>query len=185
MDVKGIAVKATFDYVAHKYPNEIKQWLNSLPFQSKSIYSSPIYATSWYPLSESLIIPTQKIGSLFFQGNNEKAAWDLGRYSAEVALKGIYKIFVKISSPNFMLGRAARIFSSYFNPADIEILESQPKHVVLKLGSFEFNDRLIIYRIAGWLEQALEITQSTNIVVKPMQEFNDKMIAAKIIMDWN
>ena len=32
---------------------------------------------------------------MFYNGNLEEGAWEAGRYSAEKALTGIYKIFVK------------------------------------------------------------------------------------------
>ena len=64
---------------------------------------------------------------MFFSDEKE-AGLELGRYSAEISLKGIYKIFLKISSPNFVLARASNVFNTYYNPGIVEIIENKKKN---------------------------------------------------------
>jgi len=158
MEIKGTAVKTTPEFVKERFPGRYMEWLQSMPSSSRTIFEQPIYATSWYDLIESVIIPTQKVGDLFFDGNHTEAAHMLGRYSAEVALKGIYKIFVRVSSPHFVLSRASSIFSAYYNPSVIRVIEGKDRRCVLELKQFKTNEKLIMNRIAGWVEQTLEIT---------------------------
>lgn len=181
MQIKGTAVKATPDFVRNVHGDRYKEWLNALPEKSRNIFLDGVYATNWYPLTESVIIPTEKAGDLFFDGDHIKAARELGRYSAEVALKGIYKLFVRVSSPHFVLSRASSIFSAYYDPADISILEKGEKSAVFQFAGFDEKDKLIIHRIAGWIEKTLEITLKSALSV----EVKSKTVGTKCTFTTN
>ncbi len=184
MEIKGSAVKATPDYVKVNFLNRYHEWLKSLPPASRDIIEKPIYATTWYPLIESVIIPTQKVADLFFQGDYNKAAREVGRFSADIALKGIYKIFVRISSPQFVLSRASSIFSTYYQPAEIKVVESTDKKAVLQLEKFHIDEKLIMERIAGWIEHTLEITLKSPLKVDVENIINGKNLTARITAMW-
>ncbi len=185
MQIKGTAVKATPDFVRAKHNDRFREWINSLPESSKKILLEGVYSSNWYPLTESVIIPTEKAADLFFDGDRIKAARELGRFSAEVALKGIYKLFVRVSSPHFVLSRASSIFSAYYDPSDISILEKGERTAILQFSGFDEKDKLIIHRIAGWIEKTLEITLKSALSV----EVKSKTIGTKctftITVEWD
>ena len=185
MEIKGTAVRSTPDYIKEKYPARYLEWIQSMPPSSKTIFEQPIYATSWYSLTNAVIIPTQKAGDLFFGGNHEKAAWEIGRYSADVALKGIYKIFVRVSSPHFVLSRASSIFAAYYKPSDIKVIESKDKSCVLQLAQFKQDELLIMQRIAGWLAKTLEITQKTALSVGVSNDVINGELLTRITAKWD
>jgi hypothetical protein len=97
-----------------------------------------------------------------FYGGNTKGANEMGRISADVALKGIYKLFVKAGSPQFIVSRASTILSSYYRPCELTVFESRDKNVTLHISKLTNMDRLIEERITGWIERALEINGCTN-----------------------
>ncbi|MHC1704165.1 MAG: hypothetical protein AB9846_09685 [Tenuifilaceae bacterium] len=185
MEIKGTAVKATPDFVKDKFGPRYNEWLKSLPETSKQIMEQPIYATTWYSLIDAVIIPTQKAAELFYNGNYATAANEIGRYSAEIALKGIYKIFVRVSSPHFVLSRASSIFSTYYQPADIRVIESAEKKAVLQLSKFHPNEKLIMNRIAGWIEKTLEITLKSALKVDVENHIEGSNLTSRITIIWN
>ncbi|MEW5846611.1 MAG: hypothetical protein AB1777_10160 [Bacteroidota bacterium] len=184
MEIKGTAVKATPDFVKANFINRYSEWVKSLPQASREIIEKPIYATTWYPLIESVIIPTQKVADLFYEGDYPKAAREIGRFSADIALKGIYKIFVRISSPQFVLSRASSIFQTYYQPAEIKVVESADKKAVLQLEKFHIDEKLIMERIAGWIEHTLEITLKSPLKVDVQNIVNGKNLTARITAMW-
>lgn len=185
MEIKGSAVKATPDFVKEKFGSRYGEWVKSLPEKSKTIIEQPIYATTWYSLTDSVIVPTQKVADLFYAGNSAKAASEIGRYSADIALKGIYKIFVRVSSPQFVLSRASSIFSTYYHPSEIRVVESAEKKAVLQLSKFHPNDKLIMNRIAGWIEKTLEITLKSALKVDVENHVEGSNLTSKITIMWN
>lgn len=184
MEIKGSAVKATPDFIKANFYNRYHDWTKSLPESSRQIIEQPIYATTWYPLMESVIIPTQKAADLFYGGDHAKAAREIGRYSSDIALKGIYKIFVRISSPHFVLSRASNIFSTYYQPSDIKVVETAEKKTVLQLSKFHPNEILIMDRIAGWIEHTLEITLKSPLKVQVENKIDGNTLSSRITAVW-
>jgi hypothetical protein len=185
MEIKGTAVKTTPDFVKEKFPDRYIEWMLSMPEHSRKVLEQPIYATSWYNLIDSVIIPTQKVGDLFYNGNQEAAGHALGRYSAEIALKGIYKIFVRVSSPHFVLSRASSIFSAYYKPSVIRVVESKDKRCVLQLSEFHPDEKLIMNRIAGWIEKTLEITLKAALRVDVQNKIVGSKLETFISIEWD
>jgi hypothetical protein len=114
-------------------------------------------ASSWYSLQSAVIEPTQKICTLFHNGN-EQGAWELGRFSADHSLRGIYSMFVKLGSPGFIVSRGSRIISQYYRPCEMKIIENQSRRARVQITRFEEPSRLVEMRIAGWMERAIELS---------------------------
>ena len=164
MEVKGTAVISIPEFVKDRFHNRMGEWLESLSVESRAIMSKKILASSWYPLSEAVLEPTRKICDLFYDGQ-DKGAWEAGRFSADHGLQGVYKVFVKVATPQFLISRAGRIFSSYYRPSQIEIDEVKAGNVIMRVVEFPEPDRLIEARIGGWVERALEICGCRNLEV--------------------
>lgn len=184
MEVKGSAVNSVPEFVRIKYGESFDEWLDSLSEDSRKIMKEPIIpAISWYPIRPGLIEPTRKICELFY-GNDEKGAWEAGRFSAEKGLIGIYKIFVKLGSPKFIVGRAATIFSSYYKPSTMEITDQSEKKVVLHIKEFPELERLVELRICGWIERALEISGSKEVKVDLTKSLTKQDPLTEIVAQW-
>lgn len=154
MTVKGSAVLATPMFVKNKFPLRYDEWIDALPPASKAIHTRAILASDWYPLHDALIEPIKKICDLFY-GGNERGAWESGKFSAEYALNGFYRIFLKLGSPKFMIDRAARVFSSYFSESELCVVEASSKRCVMQIMAFPEPYLLLDLRIGGWMERAL------------------------------
>ncbi|MGD2034305.1 MAG: hypothetical protein PVF73_04560 [Bacteroidales bacterium] len=158
MEIKGTAVVAIRDYVKLNHKEEYDKWIDSMPGESSNLFKGAIDSSKWYPLKEGGIIPTKKAVDLLFEGNYEKGPWIMGRFSAEKALTGIYKIFVKASSPGYIVQRASRIFATYYQPCKMEAKKSTDNSTLLEISDMTESDPVIENRIGGWIEKALEIS---------------------------
>jgi hypothetical protein len=156
MEIKGSAVKTIPDYLKKVYPEKFSTWLEALPETSKKYFTEPVLPSNWYPLHDAGIVPTEVLGQILF---NEpiKGAWQCGRFSAETALTGIYKFFIKAASPSFIIDRASRILSTYYQPCNMLVTEKGSDYVILQITQFDVPSKLIEGRIGGWMERAIEI----------------------------
>ncbi len=162
MEVKGTALKTTVDFVKSKFPYQYEQWFQSLPEKSKLILKN-INVANWYPMKESYIIPIDKLVEMFYPNNPKSGAEEIGKYSAEIGLKGIYKVFLMVASPNYLLKRASHVFSTYYMPSDIQVSENLDRKLVLRITKFTETSQNLEYRIAGWCLRALELTNCNNV----------------------
>ncbi len=185
MEVKGTAVKSIKDYVESKYKAQYNNWIQSLPESSQTIMNNAIFANNWYPMKDAAVVPTKAIAKMFYNNDIKKAALEAGHYSAEVGLKGVYKIFVRIASPNYIMERAGRVFTSYYSPSNIIVLNKHDKGLTLHITKFPEPDEVIEYRIAGWCERALEFTNCKNVkanITKSLAKGDD---LTEILMTWS
>ena len=157
MEIKGTAVKSIKEFVTARYADRYTEWFSSLTPASQEVFNVAL-TNGWYPLKEGILEPTIKIAELFYDGDVKKGAWESGMYSAEVALNGVYKIYVRFSSPGHVVDRGSRILPAYYNPITIKQLVREKNFVKFEMLECEGIDEIVEYRIAGWMYKALEIS---------------------------
>ncbi|MFC1732085.1 hypothetical protein ACFL6I_17385 [candidate division KSB1 bacterium] len=169
MNVKGEVLISLPLFIMKKFgKKEYERWLNSLAPAARKVFSSPLNKTEWYPLKETLVKPTNKLCELFYK-NNMRGAFECGRFSAEYGLKGIYKVLVKLSSPQILINRAGKILHNYYEPSEIDVFAETKNSVVVRITKFSEMTSCIEQRIAGWMQRAVEITGSNHVEVKITQ----------------
>lgn len=166
MKVKGTIVTSVQEFVKENFPNRYQEWIDRLTAESKTIYNKSVMAAEWYNYQEGLIKPTELAGEMFYGGDVKKISWEIGRFSAEVGLKGIYKVFILIATPQFIMKRGGKIMESFYQPSVLEIGEERPKGVDLLITEFPEPSLVAENRIAGWIEKALEICGVKNISIE-------------------
>ncbi len=142
-----------------------ERWLQALTPQTRDLIAGGILASKWYPLDEAFVKPTLKVCELFFNGRLQ-AARQLGRFSADYALRGVYRFFVKIGSPGWMVKKATRILPSYYRPAQGELLEASSEMARFRICKLVEKTGIAELRIAGWLERGLEVSGAKSRTVK-------------------
>jgi len=166
MYVKGTAIKSIPQFVKFYHPDKFANFLDSLSESSKQIMGEVIIINYWYPIYEAYYFPLEAIRTLFFEGDTQKCATNIGRFSAQTALTGIYKIFLKLGSPNHIIQRATKIFSTYFNPAHLVVVDHSHKNCVFRVTEFGKMQEIAEYNILGWCEMALELSGCKNLKIQ-------------------
>jgi hypothetical protein len=185
MEIKGSAVKSIVEFIKKNYPDRYQEWLNSLPEESKKIFLETVLPSKWYPMNESAVVPTRHLAELFFNNDVELGAWESGRYSAEMALHGIYKFFIMAASPFFIISKESKILSTYYNPSEIVVVEKGDNWVLVDITRFEEPSVIIEHRICGWIERALEISGAKNVKVNVRKTMTKGDDVTEMYMSWN
>jgi hypothetical protein len=184
MEVKGTAIKTTRDFIKVKFPDRYNAWFNALPAESKILYETALNATGWYPLIDAYIIPINKVIEMFFNNDAKTGGEELGKYSAEVALKGFYKVFLLVASPTFLIQRASKIFTTFYQPSKIAVEVVNANSAILKILEFEGINIALEYRVAGWVIRALELANCR----EPVYEINSSLARGEnetdILFSW-
>ncbi len=166
MLVKGAAVNILPKYVQKNFGKEaLTQWLNSITPAAREVFDGSISAKDWFPLKEAFIEPTATLCQLFYNWDY-KGAWELGRFSADQSLRGIFKLFVKFGSPEVLINRAGVAFSTYYDPSTIKVQLDDQGFPIMRIMEFADIDKLVEMRIGGWIERALEISGCKNVGIK-------------------
>lgn len=158
MEVKGTSVRSIHEFMDKFHPLRKQDWLNALSPESRKIMGGLLFSNNWYPLKLSLTEPMKVISRLFYGNDDVKTARTMGKFSADVALSGTYRFFVQFGSPKFIIERAGRVFTTYFQPSEIVVINAQKNSLLVHVTKFPESDTIIEENIAGWMERALEIS---------------------------
>jgi hypothetical protein len=183
MEIKGSAVKSIPEFIRKFHPEKYSAWMELLPEPSRQIFAGGVLPSGWYPMQDAAIVPTEALGTLIF-GDAVKGAWQCGRYSAESALTGIYKFFIKAASPFFIIERAGRIFSTFYQPSVMEVVQKGTDYVILHITRFDEPSNLIEGRIAGWIEKAMEIHGVSFVTVDITRSLTKGDPFTEIVVKW-
>lgn len=155
MQVRGSVVSNINTYVKETHPDGYDQWINSLSELSKELMQRTA-SSKWYPIHDGILNPTKNMCDLFY-ANSKEGAWKSGRFSAEVGLTGLYKVFVVISTPTFLIKRASRVLATFYDPTDVKVVDNSDHSMLVHFTRLPTPNEYLEYRIAGWMEKALEI----------------------------
>ena len=184
MNVKGTAVKSIPEFVDRNFPTRKQEWLSALPENSRKIMNGLIFTNNWYPIVESLTIPMKTISSVFYNGDDIKTARTMGKFSADIALHGVYKFFIQFGSPKFIIERGGRIFQTYFEPSEIVVLNAQKNSLTMQITKFPESDIIIDHNVAGWIERALEISGCKNVKAEILKSISTGNSFTDIAITW-
>jgi len=159
--VKGVAVIASIRYVREEYGDEaIGRVLAALPGEDREAIGPNPLVSSWYPMPAFLHFMQEAEKQLGEQ--DPKLVRNMGRASADYGITTIYKIFFKVGSPEFIIGKATRVFGRYYDTGEIVPVESAPGHAVFDIKDFEGAPQFCA-RIRGWMERTVELAGAKNL----------------------
>lgn len=163
MEVKGSAVIVLPMFIKSNLGTKnYNLWLESLSKEARKVYESKILITSWFPLRAIFTEPTRKMCDLFYK-KDPRGAWEVGRFSADYALKEFYKVFIRVATPRALTKRASQIFSTYYRPSSMKTEDVSKNKTILKITKFPEMELIVEMRILGWIEKTLEICGYRNI----------------------
>jgi len=186
MNVKGTALAVLPIFIENKFGKEgLNRWLDSLDSQASALFKDPnaVKINQWYPLKESYLEPTAVMCDLFY-GNDPKGAWEIGRFSADYALKGVYKAFVKMTSVSFFIKRASLLMTTYYQPSAMELKSSTYSQAILHMTEFPESHRLIESRIGGWIQRSLEIHGCQEVRVDIVKSLAEGDPHTELVLSW-
>lgn len=157
MEVKGTAIAVLPKFIEERQgPDGLKKWKNALSAEAKKVFNEGVMLTGWYPIKEIYLEPTALLCEMFYNSDTGTAL-EIGRYSADYALRGVYKAFVKLSSVRNFIKRANVVMATYYRPSAMEIITIEPRRLVLHITIFAVPSEHAELRIAGWIQRGLEI----------------------------
>jgi hypothetical protein len=183
MEIKGTSVRGTYEYVKKLFPEKLELWVDNLPESSRDIMSNLVLSNKWYPIQDGLIAPIQLISTMLYDGDEVNTAFIMGRYHADITLTGIYKFFVK-NSPWFIIERGLRVFSTYFQPCEMKIVNLGKNKIAIHLLFFPEPHNIVDASIAGWTERAIEISGGINVKSEVTSSLANNDDITEIIFTW-
>lgn len=163
MKIKGTALVALPLFIKKKFgPAGLEKWLSALSPSIKKTYSERNKPYEWYPLEDVYLEPVRKMCDLFYAGNLH-GAWELGRFDAENALNTVYRLFLMLGSPQYLIKKASTLFPTYYQGSQVEILDLSKGKSRLRISNYGQMNKVNENTIGGWIERGMELSGAKNI----------------------
>ncbi len=121
-----------------------------------AIVEGKVLAGSWYPFAHfTQLLETAE--SIFGGGIDEFARRE-GASCADYDLRGVYRVFVRFTSIDFVIERSGKVWRQYYDSGDLVILETEGTRVVFELREFGAPHRGHCGTVLGWSERAAELS---------------------------
>lgn len=183
LKAKGPLFKGTLKYVKEKYgENRIQEIKTKVPEEVKKFLDSTILDSAFYPASwlayinEAIISPNDP--------EAEKIYKEIGRFSADSAYHGIYKLFFMVSSPKFMVGRASNVWKTYYSQGILKMEGKEGNNAQIFIFNSEINHKSLCLRIEGFIERIVELTGGKNPKLEHLKCFSKGNDVEEWLLNW-
>ncbi len=182
-EVKGSVIAATVDFARARFGDEgCNQWLAALPSDSQEIVRTPL-ASSWYDLTCGLIAPTRVLCDLFMNGR-ASATREIGRYSADKTLTGIYRVLLKLGSPSFTCKKAPIAMMTLYRPGKATVVALGEGTCTVRVHNLGDTGGFVEERMVGFVARALELAGGKAVDVS-WRPSDDEANARDVLMLWS
>lgn len=163
--VKGTALKSTIDFLkSHMGDEPFQKLLKGLTPEEAAVVTSPILMSGWYEFSFLRKLMKLAEGQVALSAGRS-LGWELGRYSAEAALSGIYKLFFKVADVGFIVKKASYLFPTLYDSGIMEVIDLQPNAAVMRVKDFNEPSSEFCDRLQGWMERTVELTGRQRVAI--------------------
>ncbi|MGO8991709.1 MAG: hypothetical protein ACLQVI_00165 [Polyangiaceae bacterium] len=155
--VRGSAILTRVRYVKEKFGDEgWKRLEPTLSALSKQVLSGPVENRTWHPF-ETFIDLNVRIDALFGRGDN-RLCYDIGAYGADKNLTTLYRVFFRLGSVSFIMGKAAALWSEHYDSGKLLSASDESKALTLTLEDFATPHCAHCFSVMGWAARSIELT---------------------------
>ena len=184
VQIKGSTIKETIDQIKSRAGDQaFQKVLGLLDEPTRKIFEGEIFASTWYPLDGYIRFLEVEIRVL---ANGREEAITRGAEAVnERQLKGIYKAFVKVGSPEYVIERIAAVHMTYFQGVSVDVQLPEPRKALIKYTGFEKQHRIMGFAIVGFFNKALELSGANDAVVYFTTPIEEDRGYAELSIAWS
>jgi len=164
VQIKGSAIKETIEQIKSRAGEAaFQKILGLLDDETRRVLAGEIFSSTWYSLD--LFTRFLEIEIKVLADGNEEMVTRGSEAVIERQLRGIYKAFVKLGSPEFVIKRIAAVHATYFQGVPIEVQMQGNCRALVKYTGFEKQHRIMGFAIVGFFKKALEISGAKDVAI--------------------
>ena len=163
-DIKGRVLLDTLAAIkAREKEAALARIVENLSEKSRRTFESPILFSDWYPLDAYAEFLESDVRETM-NGNYDELARRSGKV-VELQLRGVYRIFVRLGSPKFVITRISAVHQTYFRGVKI-VPEVEGHRATIRYFGFQKQHNIMEHAIVGFFRKALEISGANGIELK-------------------
>ena len=184
VQIKGSAIQETINQIKNRAGEDaFQKILALLDEEARNVFKGEIYSSTWYPLD--LFARFLELEIRVLADGKEEMVTRASEAVIERQLRGIYKAFVKLGSPEFVIKRIAAVHETYFQGVPIDVQLAGHGKAVIKYTGFEKQHRIMGFAIIGFFKKALEISGAKDVVLYFTTPIEEGKGYAELSISWS
>jgi len=159
-NVKGSAIHARLEFVREIADEAaLEAVLGRMSRAHRERIADGVLPTAWVPFdlfTELNVAIDAQLGN-----GDSKLIREMGRYAARANLPTIYRIFLRMGSVHFVLGKASRLWQVHYDSGEMAHEQLGEDAGRLTVRGFTTPHRAHCLSVLGWVEGAIELTGKT------------------------
>jgi hypothetical protein len=145
-----------------------------------ALQTGKIIPSGWYPVAWK-----RELHAAGRDATGEaRLAWIMGWEMTKRDLTGIYRAFLRVVSPRYVLSAGSRIFSTYFRPGSMRVVETRSGFVRVAFSECRGFDRNLWHDTLGGCQATLEAAGANAVRIRAETGGGDGATAATVIAWW-
>jgi hypothetical protein len=181
--IKGSALQGLLQFIRQTFGEDgFQAILKRASPEARALVTQPVLANEWYsgPLTMEL---RRCVIDEFYRGQVERIR-ALGRFSAELTLRGVYKVAVRIGSPTWFVGRLSMLFERMLRPGKVRVIDHAARRVVVRVSEFEDRSGIMEEVLAGFAEAGLQISGCHDVRIILTRRLSEGDPFTELVMTW-
>ena len=172
MQVTGHVIRSRYMYVRKQGPEAFQRVLEALGPEARKVFEDGPLETVWYPYD--VYIELSKTIDRVLGDGDLRLVFEMGSFSCEHNLTGIFRMFFRFGNINFLLDRAAKAWRSQYDFGTMQITRDPNNKyaVTLELLDCPRPSMVLFLAVKGWVIKAAELSGSE--LTKIEDEFSDE-----------
>lgn len=161
--VRGVVLKTYREILHERFGAPgYESVLEAVQDETRGVLGDMIIATEWYP-NRMIVDLYETIVRVHYAGKPEGIR-ELGKISSQRDLRGVFKIFVVVVSPQYLVSKTASVWSRYFDHGKVEITDQRRGFCRGKFTGVQSRSEAFWQEILGSCIGAIEAAGGKNAV---------------------
>jgi hypothetical protein len=184
VQIKGSAIHETINQIKSRSGDDaLNKIFGLLDEEARKVFQGEVFSSTWYPLD--VFTRFLEIEIRVLADGNEEMVTRGSEAVIERQLRGIYKAFVKLGSPEFVIKRIAAVHATYFQGVPIEVDMPAPRSAVVRYRGFQKQHRIMGFAIIGFFKKALEISGAKDVAIRFTVPIEEGKEFAELAITWS
>lgn len=172
MQVSGHIIRSRYIYARQRGDEAFQRVLSQVQSDTRRVLQNGPLETDWYPF-DIYIDLSVTIDRVLGKGDLALIT-EMGAFSCQHNLTGIYRMFFRFGNLNFLLDRAAKAWHSQYDFGTMTLTRdpANKQRITLELAEVPRPHRAIYLAVQGWAIKAAQLSGSE--ITKLGEEFSEE-----------
>lgn len=155
--VKGSAVTSRVRYVRDRFGEAAYRRLrDALTPEHQALLDARVLPHEWVPYD--LFIALNVEADRMFGKGDLALCFEMGKYSAETNLPTLYRIFYRVSTPQFIFKKAAKLWEVHYSSGRLVPLDGSESSMRIRIEEFAEPHAAHCLSVLGWAVRSVELS---------------------------